>query len=326
MNQVPTAASPSGSQTNHHETFVQRASRRIGWAIRDRWPGRKVVRTVQGVEMVLPWSHRLPDYTRDGSIYGQNLVRLAERLAHPGEPLTVLDIGANVGDSALQILHATDARILCVEGDEFYLDFLDINVGKDPRVTVVPALLAAEEVAEAERMKPVRVGGTTRFTAGTDEDVTKSVTVGELRRGHPGFDRLRLAKSDTDGYDVQLIAAIAQTWADCAPVLFFEYDLRLSRLAGLDPLAVWDRLAALGYEEVAIWDNDGHPLGRVPVGSMTEVSAAIDVPLRRRPLFAKTPGPVPYWDVALAHRDDKEGLEAIRDLVPSSSLDHVRHQ
>lgn len=301
-----------------HETFPQRAARRVRWAIRDRWPGRRVVRTVQGVEMVLPWSHRLPDYAGGGSVYGQNLVRLAERLKQPDEPLTVLDVGANVGDSALQILDATDARILCVEGDEFYLDFLDLNVGKDPRVWVEPALLVPE-TAGAAHLKPVRVGGTTRFTTGSDDDVASSVTARELRGRHPEVDQLRLAKSDTDGYDVQLIPAIAETWADCAPVLFFEYDLRLSRLAGLDPLAVWDQLAALGYEEAALWDNSGRPLGRLRVAELPEASAAIDVPLRRRPLLARTPAPVLYWDVALAHRDDNAGLEAIRSLVPDDS-------
>lgn len=307
------------------ETFVERAARRIRWAVRDRWPDRKVVRTVQGVRMVLPWSHRLPDYASGDSEYGQNLVRLAERLARPGEPLTVLDIGANVGDSALQILAAADARVLCVEADEFYLEFLDLNVGDDPRVTVVPALLAAEESAGTS-MTAVRVGGTTRFTAdaepsaAADAPVTPTMTAAELRRGHPEFDRLRLAKSDTDGYDVALVPAIAEAWADRSPVLFFEYDLRLSRLAGTDALGVWERLGALGYDEVAVWGNDGLPIGLFPVERMRAESSAIDLPLRRRPLFSRGQAPVLYWDVALAHRDDAEGVAAIRNLIPDGSL------
>jgi FkbM family methyltransferase len=80
--------------------------------------------------------------------------------------LTVLDVGANVGDSALQILDAVDARILCVEGDDFYLDFLDLNVGEDPRVTIVAALLSSEEPQESAPMRAVRAGGTSRFVPG----------------------------------------------------------------------------------------------------------------------------------------------------------------
>lgn len=272
--------------------------------------------------MVLPWSHRLPDYARDGSTYGQNLVRLAELLKRPGEPMTVLDVGANVGDSALQILDTTDARILCVEADELYLEFLDLNVGKDPRVTVEAALLAAEESAGAAGMKPVRSGGTTRFAPGSEtpgDSATSSVTPATLRRKHSAFDRLRLAKSDTDGYDAQLIPAIAKAWTDAPPVLFFEYDLRLSKLAGVDARAVWDQLSTLGYTEVAIWDNYGCPLRRLPIGDMVTASTAIDIPLRRRPLFARSDTPVLYWDVAAVHGADQEGLDAIRQLIPDSS-------
>jgi len=67
-----------------------------------------VVREVQGVRLVLPWSHRLPDYATAGSSYGQNLVELARLLGAGPRPLTVMDVGANVGDSVLQILNATE--------------------------------------------------------------------------------------------------------------------------------------------------------------------------------------------------------------------------
>lgn len=263
--------------------------------------------------MVLPWSHRLPDYARADSAYGQNLVALASALASDGEPLTVLDVGANVGDSALQIMAAVDARVLCVEADEFYLGFLDENVGSDERVSVVEALLAT---SSGGAVKAVRQGGTTRFVADSDGASTGSVTPDALRAEHPDFDRLRLVKSDTDGYDVQLVPAIAQAWSDCSPVLFFEYDLRLSAAAGLDPLAVWSELDDLGYAEVAIWDNGGHPVGRAPIGHMTALSAQIDVPLRRRAFFDRTAAPVLYWDVAAVHRDDTDALAALRQLVP----------
>ncbi|MBN9619231.1 MAG: hypothetical protein J0H43_05810, partial [Actinobacteria bacterium] len=68
-----------------------------------RWFGeRPVERSVQGVRLTLPWSHMLPDYARVSPQYGQNLVELAAGLgAALGGPLPVLDIGANIGDSAL---------------------------------------------------------------------------------------------------------------------------------------------------------------------------------------------------------------------------------
>lgn len=282
--------------------------RRAGWFIRDRFPFRPVVRQVQGVELVLPWSHRLPDYAAAGPGYGQNLVRLAAVLAEAG-PLTVLDIGANVGDSAVQILHAADGKVLCVEADVAYLEFLHRNVDADERVDVVEALLAVGDAASARTA--VRTGGTTRFADGVEAgsgDAMPTITPAELRERFPAFAGLRLVKSDTDGYDVNLVPAVAAEWADARPVLFFEYDPYLTRLAGFDPAQVWSDLESLGYRHVAVWDNGATPVGRAPIDRIAEHARALDdQPGRGRPRA--------YWDVAVVHGDDAAGRQAIEGMV-----------
>lgn len=290
------------------ESFAERVIRRVGWVVRDRFPLRPVKRTVQGVDMVLPWSHRLPDYARTEPEYGQNLPRLAAALAaREGRPIVAIDIGANVGDSALQMLAAAPVKILCVEGDQVFLDFLHTNVDDIDDVAVEPALLLP--YADDVSMAPVRAGGTTRFEPGQSQNTLPTVTTAELRTRHPDFDQVRLVKSDTDGYDVTLVPAVARTWADTRPVLFFEYHHDLTRLAGYDPLAVWDELAGLGYAHVRVWDNGSRPVGSYPIEEMVERSAYLDTPLEQRPYH--------FWDVAVVHRDDEAGLQAVRDVLPA---------
>lgn len=287
---------------------VKHVRRNVGWLVRDRFPNRKVVREVQGVRMVLPWPHRLPDYAGEDGPYGQNLVQLAALLGRTSAPLTMLDVGANVGDSALQVLHATDAQILCVEADPYFLEYLHLNVDPDPRVAVVEALLTTDVRTEATTA--VRTGGTTRFAEGEVGDALPTVSPEELRTKYPSFANLRLVKSDTDGYDVTLIPAIAEEWRNSRPVLFFEYDHRLSRLAGNDPLAVWPRLEALGYRDVAVWGNGGEVLGRTTVSEIGERTAPLEQRLGVRALT--------YWDVAVVHADDAAGIAALDELVPAS--------
>jgi FkbM family methyltransferase len=287
---------------------VDSVRRRTSWFVRDRFPRRVVVREVQGVSMVLPWSHRQPDYTGKGSVYGQNLVELAKLLAETSE-LTVLDVGANVGDSTLQILDAADGKVLCVEADKFYLDFLHRNVDADPRVTVVESLLAVDDAAE--RTTAVRSGGTTRFVeaSGEDVDAMPSITPSRLRETHPDFSDMRLVKSDTDGYDVALIPVIAEAWAESKPVLFFEYDPYLIRIAGYDPLEVWTRLAGLGYREAAVWHNSGTVVGRMTGEQIAARAGELD------DFPAKRPGSRSYWDVAIVHDDDAAGLAVLDRLM-----------
>lgn len=286
-----------------------RLKRRVSWFVRDRFPDRRVVREIQGVRMTLPWSHRLPDYTRGDSPYGQNLVALCRELATGDDPLVVVDIGANVGDSALQVLDAVPARIVCVEADDYYLDFLRENVGADERCRIEHALLVPDGVA-ATSVAPVREGGTTRFVADDSAEAKQQVTPASLRERHPWTEDLRLVKSDTDGYDVALIPAMAAEWRDVSPVLFFEFDPRLSRLAGNPPEEVWPALAELGYTHVGVWDNGGRPLFRAPVDQMVSVGVRLDDPAAIR---AKT-----YWDVAVVHDSDEAGLRAIEALIPET--------
>lgn len=273
---------------------------------------RAVRRNVQGVELVLPWSHALPDYGRIFPNYGQNLVALAAglqaRRSPEAGPLPVLDIGANIGDSALQIIAATDARVLCVEGDPHWVGYLRRNVGTDSRVVIEDVLLAPPEAEEWQGASPVRTHGTTRFVRDEAGGAAPTLRATELRARHPDFDQVRLVKSDTDGFDPMLVPAAAQAWHDVGPVLFFEFDPMLARAVDdADPNRLWDRLADLGYDRLAVWDNLGDPLGRLDTTAAREAAASLE------------PRPVAYgyhyWDVAACRSDDSAALATFDELV-----------
>lgn len=282
----------------------------LRWLVRDTWPNRHVVRTVHGVPMAMPWSHRLPDYAADPR-YAQNLTDLAVLLATAG-PVHVIDIGANIDDSALLILKDVDARILAVEPDEIFLPYLYENTADDDRVVVAPVMLTTPSTPKALAVH--RVGGTASFNRPASENPgdkdlrndVRRVSPEELRAQYPDFDRVRLVKSDTDGFDVDLVPAVARAWADSKPVLFFEYDDRACRVVGLDPLAVFSDLAELGYDRIAAWDNGGRPLFR---GSLDQVRAIAE---RDRPSSPRL-----FWDLAAVHRDDEAAWTAVGSLVPS---------
>jgi FkbM family methyltransferase len=276
--------------------------------------GRRAVRReVQGVPLWMPWSHLLPDYVRARPTYGQNLVEVAAGLAArrgPGDgPLQLLDIGANIGDSALQVLHRVDGRAVCVEGDPYWLDYLHRNVDADARVAVEEALLTPTEDGWGD-VQAVRHDGTTKFVhSGTGDGAMARLSTRALRDKHPGLEDLRLVKSDTDGFDPGLVVAVAQTWSDRGPVLFFEFDPVLAREVGNDdPHAMWAQLADLGYRRVAVWDNTGDPLGQLDLADAGRYSARLE------------PAPVElgwhFWDVAVCRADDTAALAVFDQLVP----------
>lgn len=276
-------------------------------------PDRTVRRHVQGVDLYLPWSHLLPDYARSEPSYGQNLVELAAALADglpdPELPLRFLDVGANIGDSSAQIIARTGAEALCVEGDPYWARYLRMNLDNEPRATIVEALLTGTD-GEWSAAAPVREGGTTRF----EQDAATggafpSITTDALRESHERFSDLRLVKSDTDGFDAILVPAIAKSWSDVGPVLFFEWDPALTRKADpRDPDLVWQALAELGYTDLAIWDNEGAPLGQLPIGEAAERAKVLDQGSAR---LGYT-----FWDVAARRGDDAVAAAAFDRLAP----------
>jgi FkbM family methyltransferase len=279
-----------------------------------RWFGQSTVRrTVQGVKLTLPRSHMLPVYARVMPQYGQNLVELAVAL-HEGrsddsQPLEFIDIGANIGDSTLQILARVDGRALCIEGDPYWAGYLRTNCGQDPRVTIEEVLLTPTD-GEWEGASPVRVNGTTRFVQDSQmRGASALVSAGELRRRHPEFDHVRLVKSDTDGFDAVLVPAVATAWMDTHPVLFFEFDPALARsTTSRDPAEMWTALARLGYARLAIWDNLGAPLGQLDLADVPPFAAALEARPTDQGHF--------FWDVAASRAEDATALAAFDRLVP----------
>lgn len=246
---------------------------------------------VQGVEMWLPRSHTLPLFARIFPRYGQNLVLIASILAQdgPDDVLLVIDIGANVGDSAIQMSRAASCRILCVEGDPKWLPSLRLNSsGAD--WCVEPSFV---EVAGSSASEIVHTGGTSQLRPTASPELDASFKkLAEVMDAHPQFAKARLIKSDTDGYDCAIVAELLHLGLHDDAVLFFEYDPRLTRQCGGEPAAsVWPRLERAGYQHVLVWDNYGNYLG-----AFSSREAAFEAKVLEGPRSGR---PYDYWDVAV---------------------------
>ncbi len=285
-------------------------------ALNNLLPDKQVRRRIQGVELVLPRSHPLPLYTQGDSPYGANLAALARGLGRAGD-LTVLDVGANIGDSAARVLHAIDGRgqVVCVEPDPEWLPYLEQNAANCGSTVVERAFLVPVDGVKSAVVAVHDSPGTTRFETNGAGPAIASLTPAGLLERHPELESVRLVKSDTDGYDVTLVPALADAFAASRPVVFFEYDPRLTRLAQpeVEPESVWFALDRLGWTELAIWDNGGTPIGRVSTSEVHhQLHRLIPPPGAKR---RKAKG---YWDVAAVHRDDVVGLAVIKNLVPAT--------
>src|SRR5262245_39913686 len=103
-------------------------------------------------------SHALPQYTVHFPYYDTALPRLCAFLKRKRGYLTLIDVGANVGDSVSSVASKVSGTFLCVEADAKYINLLTMNVQDIDNVTIEPVLVS--DVEEELPVDFVRTRGT----------------------------------------------------------------------------------------------------------------------------------------------------------------------
>lgn len=277
--------------------LVLRGMRRIGGA-----GERSVSYTVEGRSLALPLSHDLPLYVGANPYYGLNLTRLVRAVSEKYPCPAAIDVGANVGDSAVRMLAGGASRVLCIEGDAVFGRFLESNALRLAEVQVERAFVLPGETAPG-LLRVARAAGTARL-GGEGEPLSSPLRpLRDILADHPDFLQAKAVKIDTDGLDIQLAAAAVAELQESRPVLFFEYDPGFYE-DGECPRGL-ERLAGLGYEHALVWDNLGEYMlsvgleERVRIGELTAYFA-----------HGRRKG---YCDIALFDPSDRDVFERARD-------------
>lgn len=298
-------------------SIARKVVARARFEIDRRREDRPVSRRIRGVPMVLPRHHLLPYLTAGASPYNQNLVELARHLHARESELTLLDVGANVGDSALLVLAEVPAHVVCVEADPAWQVYLDTNVAELPDVVIEPFALVPPGYSAGFEINHEPLGSSNLVPA-PEGSGPPSISTDDLLRRNPRLQKVRLIKTDTDGYDVMLVPALAQTFARSRPIIFFEFEAVATSVVTPDlPLeSVWEQLLELGYEDALVWDNAGFLIGPDRIENLIARTAEL----------TRAMSSLYFWDVAVAHREDASGLDVLRAIAgetAGSSLEAV---
>jgi FkbM family methyltransferase len=210
---------------------------------------------VAGSRLLAPLSHDLPLYQRSFMHYDTALPRLACHLqAASGAMLAIVDVGANIGDSAAALLALPETRVLAIEGNERFFQLLTANSAQwADRLTPVHCLLGERSEVLAAAIDARR--GTGRLRPSQDTVVLR--TLADVVDEHPAFRNARLVKIDTDGFDIAILRGARPWLAAARPVLFFEYDPHFWRPITPDGARLFCELADVGYGPLLAYDNFG---------------------------------------------------------------------
>lgn len=221
-----------------------------------------VTYVLDGTTLLLPLSHELPMIRRHLPDYSRNIARIAAALAekHPG--MSMVDIGANIGDTVAIVRRLARFPILCIDGDPLYYALLVQNTGALGDVCHVNAYIGeASTTLHATAGRHGGTGGMTADPAGTATIRTRSLA--SVLGDDPAFHAPRLVKIDTDGFDTRIVKGAIDFLAQARPVIFMEYDPHLFAANDPDGFGVFALLREAGYSDALFFENTGPFLARV---------------------------------------------------------------
>lgn len=226
-----------------------------------------VMANVYGRTLTVPAEHPLPAILLDFPHYNKPLslaIQAIENVVPTRSAIAVIDVGANVGDTAAIIEQRLPnlCSYLCIEPDRDMAAILRSNYPDDSRVQIEACFIGEEEGAPVRLEDDGRANPSTKLAHDTDsrnqtihDRLVRLDTIAlpfAQAQGH-----VDLIKVDTEGYDFSVLRSGSQLLDRYKPSLFLEWYPQL--LAGLSE-EVWngfEYLNKLGYQDFVFFTNEG---------------------------------------------------------------------
>lgn len=205
----------------------------------------------------LPLSAQQPRYRKLYPNYAMQVARIGRIVKFKYPTMRIINVGANVGDTAAILLSAESHQILCIEGDDVYFAVLESNARNlGDGVHPVHCYVGATTGRLAATVSASR--GTGRLVpTGAQHESVQIARLSDILADRPEFLESKLLIIDTDGYDCAIIESELPWLSESRPVVFFEYVPDLALSVGIDPSVVFDALRTVGYDGLLVYDNTG---------------------------------------------------------------------
>lgn len=275
-----------------------------------------------GFSLAFPSNHHLLHYINPQSPAYQpyresGLACLAKVIGKLQRQGTIIDIGANIGDSLAVIANHCQNMVFCVEGSDFYFKYLKHNIDAlfKNRAQALHMLVLNSRDETPQGL--LHWGGTARAVDAPFTEKSELIAIGDLLASAGG---VALLKVDIDGKDLDLIEA---AFADPAMTqrfpLYFEMEFLRNDRQGMqqsarDALNFYSRMAGLGYEQAFLWDDAGRFYGLLDLTSSNAMQNAINY------MGHAAQRSVWGFDIGLVHRDDRDMISALTQIVSDDLL------
>jgi FkbM family methyltransferase len=213
-----------------------------------------LVHTPHGIT-AMPFSHELPRYYFRFPLYDSVVTRLSTFIRATEGHVSLVDIGANIADTALCAKLSQDDRALLVEPTRRFHECASANMrNTNASFELMDCLVGATE--GRQRVETNAKHGTARLlftSAGVDIEVQ---TIDKILADRPDF-KPNFIKVDTDGHDLKCLMGAKRTIKDFQPSILFEADVFDCPDYATDFFDCCTYFLQSGYERISFYSNTG---------------------------------------------------------------------
>lgn len=254
-----------------------------------------VIKTwVNHQEMLLPFDHMLPYYQRFYPNYDRQLGRICKVIMNRTGRLRVIDIGANVGDSIINI-GEKNGEYLAIEGEKKFFHILKRNVS-GYKVFLENLYLTDNEKESSYRS--VIEHGTARIMKNNKKCNKKVVTLDHLMASRYKNFQADILKIDTDGFDFKVLRGGADYICNKRPLIYFEWSKEHLNIQGEDELCIFPFVRKMGYDTLLLYDNFGNILTMLQTDAAEQLKLLINYTMQEDKHIY-------YYDVLLIHKESQ---------------------
>lgn len=202
-----------------------------------------------GVDIEVPKNHLIRSVGQTQPYREIGLIVSARLIGSKYPNKVIVDVGANIGDTAILIASQCRNELILVEPSDFFHKILLKNVKKiNNKYTLYKCLIGNGEAICGDL---VHVGSTAYFEASSSSKNNQSKRLEELTDVLPC-----LVKLDTDGFDFVIIKWNIEYFKKYNPAIYFESNIRnINDLTAANEAC--GLLKEIGYNFFSIWDDAG---------------------------------------------------------------------
>lgn len=214
---------------------------------------REDVYQIGDVEIVLTSNHPLPNYQAEHRLYD----RLPLILGLEDFDGWIIDVGANVGDSAAAFVSGPPKKILCIEPYPDYVAVLKCNKtaleANGSQIQIAPYAASRH----ALNVQLAADSGTARATFEGNAESLPALTLDDIIMRYCADQTIDLIKCDVDGLDADVLLSGMETIQRHKPIIYFECDIISDQIDEF--VELYRKLSQIGYKFV-LYDNFGLPM------------------------------------------------------------------